>query len=247
MLSSVANAEEAEVVARIGHNNPPGEIDEALERLAKLQEAADVWAKATISSAKAASRAADFDAQLLREYQKRDKQRDDEKRPHDEAAKAVQHRWKPILDGIAACRAVISGKLRTWKLAEQSRLDAERAEAALAAAEERHKAEAARAVSEKPEATATEIAAAVVATETAAAATKQLTLMPERAQVRGEVSTRATGLRKRYVATVTDIDTCFAHYRANAKIHDLLTQLANAETRAGGRTIPGCRIDEEFI
>lgn len=56
-----------------------------------------------------------------------DKQRAAEKKPHDDAAKAVQAQWKPLVDGAQRILDVCLEKIASWRKAEAERKEAEAA------------------------------------------------------------------------------------------------------------------------
>lgn len=56
-----------------------------------------------------------------------DKQRASEKKPHDDAAKAVQAQWKPLVDSAQRILDVCLEKVGTWRKAEAERKEAEAA------------------------------------------------------------------------------------------------------------------------
>lgn len=56
-----------------------------------------------------------------------DKARAAEKKPHDDAAKAVQAKWKPLVDTADRILKVCLEKVGSWRIAEQQRKEAEAA------------------------------------------------------------------------------------------------------------------------
>ena len=219
----------------------------ALEVAAELKLATELWIKNGIKTPAEAIAVNEFDAKLLKIRKGYDRARDDEKRPHDDAAKAVQRRWLPILTGLDSCRNSIASLLRDWKLAEQARIDAARNAAKRAAEEKRRAAEEATAkAAQKP--TIDTLTRSMEAASAAAEAERTAAALPERARIPGGMAGRATGLRSQWVATqIVDFDQCVQHYRSNARLLDLLLRLAQAEVRAGARDVPGVEIQEEFV
>jgi len=232
----------------IGHNLPPV-IDQARERVAALESAANDWAKAcaVIEDAETAAQCTDFLDQLLAEHKKWDAQRAAEKKPHDEAAKAVQERWKPLLDKLLLCKGAIEPRHRAWLQRERQRLEAERrqreAEAREAAREAERAQEAARrAVEESKGDVVQSMLAANAAVDAAADASRAAAAVPRRAQVRGALGGRARSLRETWSAHIVDPDLFYQHVKDRPEVKDVLQRLANAAARGGIRNpdLPGC-------
>lgn len=66
-----------------------------------------------------------------------DKARAAEKKPHDDAAKAVQAKWKPLVDSADRILKVCLEKVGSWRIAEAQRKEAEAARARAEAEAER--------------------------------------------------------------------------------------------------------------
>ena len=124
-----------------GHNNPPSDAAFALHIDDLFALLSDTLAGGEVSTDK---QEASIDG-LMDEFRKAskdaDKARAEEKKPHDEAAKAVQVKWKPIIEkadrGTSACKEALT----PYRTAKQRAKD----EAARKAREEAEaKAEAAR-------------------------------------------------------------------------------------------------------
>lgn len=182
-------------------------------------------------------------SQLLDECRKAakdaDKARAEEKKPHDEAAKAVQAKWKPLLEraDLAAqtCKDALKPYLEAQeaekrRVAEQARLEAE--ERARAAAE------AARAAAESTDLQAREEAEQLVKDAKAAekAATKA-----ESDRGRSAGGARATTLRTYHTAVLTDGTAAarWAWAERRADMEEFITGLAQQAVNAGRHTIPG--------
>lgn len=105
-----------------------------------------------------------------------DKARAAEKKPHDEAAKAVQARWKPLVDSADTILKVCLEKIGAWRIAERERKEAAAALArAEAEAERQAEVEATRAASGNLDARlqADQLAASAKAAEKIAAAAEK--------------------------------------------------------------------------
>ncbi len=156
-----------------------------------------------------------------------DKLRADEKRPHDEAGKAVQEKWKPIIAkadrGVAACKDALTpyreAKLKAQREAEQKAR--EEAEAKQRAAQEALK-------------QSDDLEAKFLAEQQLEEAAK-LTKLANR------VAKAPTGLRTYWEAEVTDKG---AALRAYLKSHpgefmELIQTLADRDARGARPPVPG--------
>lgn len=228
--------------------NTRGPVDLAIETAEALEKAANAFLKIEIATDEQAAKAVDHDTQLLRAWQANETARKAEQAPHQQAIADSQKVWNPVQHRLQICRDLIKAKLRTFQAAKQLRIDAERAEAARKAAEARRQAEEAARRAEAPK-TVDDIARAQEAAEAAAAAEKAAEAIPERAQVRGALSGRATSLRAHWTATIEDIDEVFVHFRNHPDLRECLTKLANADLRAQDgeeRSVPGCKCVKEL-
>lgn len=162
-----------------------------------------------------------------------DAERAAEKRPHDEAAKAVQAKWKPLLDRCDAAVDEIKDILTPYREAKQRAKDEaarkarEEAAAKLAAAQE------ARQQADSLEARFATDATIKEAGKLAAAANR--------------IDREATGLRTTYRTEVTDM-TAFARWaweRRREEYEAFLTGLAEREGRRGPVPIPGIIVHTE--
>jgi len=178
----------------------------------------------------------------LRElWQKADKQRTVEKTPHDDASKAVQARWRPLVEkdvgtiAVAASRAekALAAHLK-WARAEQERIERER-EAARLAEEKRLREEHEAAVA---------AAQAAAEPEPEPPAPVEAPPPPEPVRVGGGLSGRRTGLRRtNYRAVITDYPTALAHFRDSPTVRAAVQALADALARsAAHEAAPGCTI-----
>lgn len=172
-----------------------------------------------------------------------DDQRVIEKKPHDEAAKAVQVKYKPLIDKCDLAASVAKQALTPWlqhleaeqrRIAEEKRLAAEEAqriarEAGIAARTD-------LAAAEKAE------AAQLVAEEAAKAAARA-----EKAKPQAASGGRAIGLRTSYRAEITDPlafgKWAWSHRRAEYLA--FLDDLAAKEVRHGPVNLPGMIAHEE--
>lgn len=183
----------------IGHNNPP-----PFEAFSMALDDAYVTAKDFLDGAPVENQGqADAIGRIVSEAKKirkdADAARADEKRPHDEAAKAVQAKWKPLLERADTIIEAAQRPLTTYlaKLAAQQ-AEAER----LARAEAERKAQEAIAATRSAESMDDLERAHALEKEADKAAKDANRAGRAKAHVAG--LDRAIGLRSYKVATVTD-------------------------------------------
>lgn len=173
-----------------------------------------------------------------------DAQRAVEKKPHDDAGKAVQAAWKPLLDkcdlATSTCERALVPFLQA-KEAEQ-RAAADKAREDAAAAHRKAQEALAQSAADDLEARATADQQLKDANKATAAAAK---LDKARPQIAG--ADRAIGLRSHFIAELTDARAALAFYmkRDPEALKAWLLQQAQADVRAGIRQIPGVLVREE--
>ena len=233
-------------VATIGHNQPPATpFDECQSRIGDLYMEAKNWLD---GEAVETQEQADALSKLLDDIRKAGKEADEhrkvEKKPHDDAAKAVQAKWKPLLDDCERAADAAKKALTPFLQAQEAERRA-KAEAARREAEETMRAaqEALRAsigVNLESRQNAEELLSEAKRAEAAAARAEK-----DKAKATG--GARAVSLRTTYRAEVTD-------YREFAKwvwTHDpaalnaWLDEHAARLVRAGRRDVPGVTVHEE--
>lgn len=159
-----------------------------------------------------------------------DAERAAEKKPHDDAAKGVQAKWKPLIDrcdaGVVAIKNILT-PYRTAKLeAKNAAVQKAREEAE---AKQRAAAEALRQSDDLEERFAAE---------------EELKQAQKLAAVANRVDRETTGLRSYHVAVVEDYSALLRHVMK----HDpapLKAWLADYARKALPSKLPGCRIDVE--
>lgn len=110
------------------------------EEIADASEQAEAFLRSTPIDGKiAADTAANWRARLIDLGKQADKQREAEKRPHDEAAKAVQLKWKPSIESAADAANRLRDALTAWMRAEEAKRRAEAEAKARAEAEQRRR------------------------------------------------------------------------------------------------------------
>ncbi|MGE0231739.1 MAG: hypothetical protein AB7O39_03390 [Flavobacteriaceae bacterium] len=203
-----------------GHNSAGMTEDERIKaEIADLQErAAALSVPTNKTEADAASNIRDKLNSLSKEA---DKIRAEEKKPHDDAARAVQQKWKPLVDSAkAAADDIRDKKLTPYLRAEEKKQREAAEEAARKAAEE-------------------------AAAKGAGAERLPTAPAPEPAPVRaGGVYGKAASLRTIKRAEITDFDALYAALKDNPDMRECVEQCAQKLARAG-IALPGMKIIEE--
>jgi hypothetical protein len=190
----------------------------------------------SIGTAESEEQAAQLDALLsqFRDAKKRaDAERVAEKRPHDEAAKSVQAKWKPVLDRCEIGLDAVKKAVTPFRVAQQrardeaERIAREKAQAEFEAAQAMHKSDD---LDER------------LAAEERAATAKAL-----QAQA-NKLGKAKTGLRSNWVAEITDRKAALMHYLRERpdEFEALLQRMADSDARneATRRDIPGVKFTE---
>lgn len=234
-------------VAAIGHNAPPDPFQAFSLHLDDLDEQARQFLDGTpIASEQQAEDVSRLLNMLRKAANDADDARKEEKRPHDEAAKAVQSKWKPLLERVDLAASVAKRALAPWLTAKEAE---QRAAAEAAAQEARDKAEAAAKAAESVHASDLAGQTTVrVLRENAAAATKAAELLDKKpVQARG--GERAVSLRSVWTPALSDAPAALKHYRETQPdaLKAWLLDQARQDVRAGKRQIPGFTITEEKV
>lgn len=226
----------------INHNNPPPEVAFSLA-IDDLYEEAKNFIDGTAIETKGQADAIGKIVTGLKKIAKdADAARADEKRPHDEAGKAVQAKWKPLLEKADRAIKAAQGPLTDYLL-EQERI---RQEEARRLAEEARKAEE---QAKKAIQNAASLDDAERAEELAKEAEKLAASAKRTDKAKSHVAgvDRAIGLRTYWTATVTDYSALLS-YMKKARPDDLKAMLrdyAESQVRSGARHIPGVLIEQE--
>lgn len=244
-----------EQTAGIGHNQPPPYDPEVLAaHAAKTDEflkASQQWLNLPqIETEEHAGQLADQIDGLRGLYRKVDTARKDAKKPHDDAGKAVQDAFNPLLTKLKTAADKLKPKLAAYadakaraeaeakrKAEEESRAKAAEAEAALKAAQE-----------------ANDIGAQVEAEEAAKAAEKAQA-DAARKQSAGVKSASGAGrtmsLRTVKEVEITNINVLFMALRDDPEVRDTLHRVATRRVRASGyekgATLPGITVTERKV
>lgn len=203
---------------RINSVNAPDEnsFEGLQDRIADLaRDAEKLIAAGAAKTQTDADQASDLANRLGELHKAADAARATEKKPHDDAAKAVQAKWLPVLT-LAEVYKRIKAAVVTPFLVEQDRIRREaQAQAYRAAAEAAKK-------GQEP-------------------APPPPVIAPVKA---GSGGRRSVALRSVKVITITDRPAALAFFADNQMVSDLLQTLAEKATRAGV-TVPGVTVTEE--
>jgi hypothetical protein len=233
--------------AKAGHNNPPKDdpFEAFTAHIGDLFEEAKNFLDGEAIDSDAQADAVSKLLEMLRTAAKdADKARSAEKKPHDDAAKAVQAKWKPLLDkadlAVTTCKRVLA----PWLQAKEAVARAA-AEVARAAAEAKaHAAAEAMRQTTLDDLAGREQAEALVrdAEDAEAAARRAEKVRPQAAG-----DTRAVTLRTRYRPELINASEALRHYVATNPdaIKACLLSLAETDVRSGKHQIPGFTIHED--
>ena len=236
----------AAAAATIGHNNPPEPTEE--ERIQAAVDALMVETGKLVDGDPISTEEQAEDTQAyLRKIQRAGKEvegaRTEEKKPHLDAGKAVDAKWKPFKDRLDKASKALKSKLTPWlQEVERKKREAEQAarEAAQKAARDAEKAQrAAEASGGFADADAAEEAKkrAEQADLDARKAAK------DKAAVKG--AGRASSLRKTKTVVLDNERLLAAHYYTtrHEEFIEVLLGWAQAEVRAGSEAPPGTKIE----
>jgi hypothetical protein len=207
----------------------------AVEWLAKL--------KYELPDATAKDRAANMRQHLLDLRKRADIERETEKRPHLEAGRAVDAKFKPIIEEADAAANDLRDALTTYMREEEAKLRAEQDAA--------RKAEAARVTAENKR-IEDERAALMRDDPIAALTSDEPELLPPpppsepvRVQAGGQRG-RRTGLRTVTKYVVTDFAAALAHCKDHPAIREAVEKVCCAQAKAGA-VVPGVEAREEKV
>lgn len=234
-------------LAVIGHNNPPETTPfEAFsvhigDLFGEATNFLDGEPIATDAMAEAVSRLMD---DLRRAGKDADKARTEEKKPHADAAKEVDAKWKPLIEradlAVSTCKKALAPWLQAQ--AEEQRIAAEKARQE-AEEKARAAAEAARTTT-LDDLAGREAAEALVADAKAAEADAR---RAEKARPQATGGARAATLRTSYRPELLNASEALKHF-VRIRPDDMkaaLLRLAEIEVRNGAREIPGFNIIAE--
>jgi hypothetical protein len=224
-----------------GHNS--GDVSLA-EQIKDYAAQALSWLRQSgIMDANSKDMAANYRARLLELKKEADAARETEKKPHDLAAKAVQAKYKPMIEEADAAAEEIRSALTVF-MRDEERKEREAREKAWREEQERVAAERARIEAERAEKLAKDPVAALTESE------PELPMAPSapepvRVQAGGQRG-RKTGLRTVTKYVVTDHEAALAFFAKSEDVRELVQKLAERAAKAGV-TVPGVEKQEEKV
>lgn len=219
-------------LAGLGHNQPPPEeafalaIDDLFSTVAAAGEVTTDEQDAQLNA-------------ILDDFRKTrksvDDQRASEKKPHDDAGKAVQARYKPLLDKCDRGAEEIKRLLTPYRQKKQREKDA-------AAQKAREEAEAIQKAAQEALGASDDLEEQYAAEEALKAA-KKLTAQANK------IDRSAKGTTTRWTAHIEDRRAALNALlpKFPERFEELIQQLANEACRSGRPQIPGIRYDSEEI
>lgn len=235
-----------DTIATIGHNNPPEPTPFELisVEINDLFDEAKTWADGEPIADEATHDAVTKIYDMIHDAGKRaDAMRVEEKKPHDDAAKAVQAKYNPFVQKdkgkVDMAKAELNKLLAAWRARVAAEKAAEAARVAAIAAAEQAKARAALAAS------AGNLEARVEAEQQV----EQAKAWGAAAKRADKAATTGLGLRTVWTATLMDSATAldWAFERDPARFTALVQDMANEAVRMGVRTIPGFVVTETKV
>ncbi|WP_333826890.1 hypothetical protein [Pararhodobacter sp.] len=233
------------------HNNPPGPVvPETL--IAKVQDhtdAAGAWLDLkAITDKDQAEKATDFVTGARKVWADLEAERKAQKKPHDDAGKAVQDLFTPLLAKVKAATDKVLDLQSKWMQAERDREEALRKERE---AEAKRVADEAEKRAQEAEAR-NDISGMIDAQGQAKAAAKEVKAAAAPVKAQSGSSTgagRTVSLRTYYSCVVDKRGPALSHYRDHPEVLELIERLANAEVRAQPKDAksapPGFRLIKE--
>lgn len=210
-----------------GHNNPPADAAFSISIDDLFTLLSDTLAGGKVDNDE---KEAAIDA-LMDDFRKAsadaDKARKAEAKPFDDGKKAVQEKWKPIIDkadrGVTACKAAVLN----YRVEKQAAKDA-------AAKKAREEADAIAKAAQDALREADDL-------EAKYAAEVQLEQAQKLAATANRIDRSATGLRTYYEAEITDRKAALLHYLARVpeRFQALIQQLADEDSRGTRAPVPG--------
>jgi colicin import membrane protein len=232
----------------MGHNNPPPPtpLEAAKELISLLDVEASAWFDGEpIKNQKQADEVARLIDAARKAKQQFDSDRKAEKKPHDEAAKAVDAKWRPVIADAERILEIAKAAQTPWLIQLEDEKRA-REEAARKVAEEKA-AEARRLAQEVDGSLAAAKARDAAIEEAKRADAAAAYLAQDKAAAKGAGMARAVSLRTTWRSLVEDRRAILNHIAKTDP--DSLTAFvedwAAKKVRAGARELPGVKIYEE--
>lgn len=228
--------------AAIGHNQPPDPFEAFTLHIEDLYEQAQQFLDgepiATEGQAEDVSRLLNM---LRKAKTDADEARKIEKKPHDDAARAVQAKWQPLIGKAELAATTAKNALAPFLISQEA---AQREAAAALRKEAEQKAAAVSQLDISPDNLAGQQYLKAARQEAASIAKEADRADRKRAQARG--GERAVGLRSVWTPSLTDPVAALRHYRERRpeELKEWLLEQAEKDVRAGARSIPGFEISE---
>lgn len=226
----------------IGHNS--GDLSLA-EQVREYADLALSWLRKVggVKDKISADKAANFRAKLIELGKAADAEREAKKRPHDDAARAVQAEYKPIIDEAKAAAEELRSALTVY-MREEERKERERLAEERRKEEERIAAERARIEKERAEQLERDPALAMLEPE------PELPIAPapvDDVKIRaGGQRGRATGLRTVTTWVVVDYAATLTYMKNHPDVVAAVEKVARAQAKAGA-VVPGVEKREEKV
>lgn len=215
----------------IGHNS--GDLSLADEINDAISQAAEWRMASRITDKTSADMAANMRQRLLDLGKKADKERDEKKRPHLEAGRAIDAEYKPLVEAATNAANAIRDMLTQWMRAEEAKQRAE--------AEKARKAEQDRIEKERAE----RLAANPIAEFTEEPPLPLAPIEPPRVQAGGQAGRKA-GLRTVVRYEIEDYAAALAHVTNHKDVIAAVEKACFAMAKAGA-TVPGVKRIEEKV
>lgn len=210
-----------------GHNHPPAEaafgihIDELFTLLS------DTLSGAAVETDEQEAAIDALFSDFHKAWKDADAARAAEKKPHDDASKAVQAKWKPVVDKADRGKRACGDALTPYRQAKQRAKDEAARKAREEAAERQSAAQAALRSSED--------------LETRFEAEQELEAAKKLELAANKIDRAPTGLRTSWEAEITDRTAALKHYLAHQPeaFLNLIQELADRDARGGRPQRPG--------
>lgn len=196
--------------AVIGGNNPPA-FEVIKGRVDTLVAVANRWAteRPAITDEDMAAKCSDFLDQVAAELKAAEERRVAEKKPHLDAAAAVDQLWNPLKAPLELIKRLLNPRLTVWLDAKRKRIEDERRQREAEAAEALRKADEAQRQAEATQQQGGDVIGTMLAADEAQRQADKAGKLADqaagsRAQVKGVYGTRAKSLRTYWGFEVTD-------------------------------------------
>ena len=229
-----------------GHNNPPtSPFEESKSQIDDLYMEAQNFLDGDPVDTEGLAEAVSTLLQNLREAGSlADKRRGEENKPHWDAGKAVDAKFKPLAAMVTRATEACKETLKPWLLIKAEEKEAE--DLKLREEADRKKREADRAM-QTSSGNLAEREAAEEKVEEAKAADIKARVSKNATAGQTNRGGRAVSLRTVWNTTLTDPDAALDHFWPDARLEEVLLSMAKGEVRSGKRTIPGFHIEDEKV